>query len=163
MTCRNVRRRERAIPLNAGRRESNAVEASRLRSAAAAETLSAGELAQTTQLCAEVDRMTRQREAAAMRARDDVTALVTGLRSRAAEAAHARDDAAESDTADLVGARRRRRARHLAHLAVVLVSLASFTWGSVHLYYWWVEGRSRAEVVYRYSPGDDGDAPSDGA
>lgn len=133
------------------------MEASRLHSAAAAATLSPGELAQTTRLCAEVDRMTREREAAAARARDDVAALVAGLRARAAEAARARDDAAESDAADLVGARRQRRARRLAHLAVVLVSLASFTWGSVHLYYWWVEGRYRAEVVYRLAPGDDGD------
>ena len=93
---------DRSAAKDAGRRETNAMETTRLHSAAAAETLTAAELGEAMRLCVEVDRITREKEAASRRVRDDVAALVVGLRSRAAEASRARDDAAEGDVADLV-------------------------------------------------------------
>jgi hypothetical protein len=53
--------------------------------------------------------------------------------------------------------------RHLTLCFVALLGLASFLMGSVHFYYWWVEGRlHHAEVVYRYAAGGDGDVPLEG-
>ena len=81
-------------------------------------------------------------------------ALVSGLRAKAAAAARARDDAADSDTVDLVGRGQRRQRRRCfkgcAAAAVVFLSLASVTMGGVWFYYWWTEGRYHAAVVYRY-------------
>lgn len=93
----------------------------------------------------------REREAASRRAREDASALISVLRARAAEVAHARDKLAEHDGADLVGARRRRCLHNTVQSLVLVLSLASVLIGSVGFYYWALEGRYHAGVVYQHA------------